>query len=142
MKKFLFPVFGVALVLALLGCTTPDFRAFNDPLMSTEEMQVELERLHEINLTVKDGDFDHGAYPISVGIDPRNGKMLLEKCICWDDCPDVGMVFLLYAGVETEEACVAALVGSPLISPEPIPGQYWGCRPIVDWLNLPERTSG
>jgi hypothetical protein len=124
----------------LLGCTTPDFRTFSDPVMSTEAMQVELELLHEINLTVKNGDFDHSAYPMSVGVDPRNGKMLVEKFICWDACPDVGMVFLLYGSVETEEDCVAAVVGSPLISPEPIPGQYWGCRPIIDWLNLPERT--
>ena len=68
----------------LLGCTTPDFRTFSDPVMSTEAMQVELELLHEINLTVKNGDFDHSAYPMSVGVDPRNGKMLVEKFICWD----------------------------------------------------------
>ena len=131
---------AAALLVLLLGCTAPDFRTFSDPVMTTEAMQAELEQLHEINLTVKDGDFDHSAYPMSVGVDPRNGKMLVEKFICWDACPDVGMVFLLYGSVETEEACAAAVVGSPLISPEPMPGQYWGCRPIVDWLNLPERT--
>jgi len=131
---------AAALLVLLLGCTAPDFRTFSDPVMTTEAMQAELEQLHEINLTVKDGDFDHSRYPISVGVDPRNGKMLVEKFICWDACPDVGMVFLLYGSVETEEDCVAAVVGSPLISPEPIPGQYWGCRPIIDWLNLPERT--
>ena len=110
--------------------------------MTIGAMQAELERLHEINLTVGGGDFDPSRYPVSVGVDPRNGKMLVEKFICWDACPDVGMVFLLYAGVDTEEACMDALVGSPLISPDPIPGQYWGCRPIVDWLNLPERFPG
>lgn len=137
-----FLIFGgvVAFLFLLLGCTTPDFRIFSDPAMSTEVMQVELELLHEINLAVKDGDFDHSAYPMSVGVDPRNGKMLVEKFICWDACPDVGMVFLLYGSVETEEACAATMVGSPLISPEPIPGQYWGCRPIIDWLKLPART--
>ena len=118
------------------------FRTFNDPVMTAADMQAELERLHQINLTVKDGDFDHSAYPISVGVDPRNGKMLMEKLIFWYACPDVGMVFLLYGDVETEQACVDALVGSPLISPEPIPGEYSECRPVVDWVNLPERTLG
>ena len=80
--------------------------------MTTEYMQAELERLHEINLTVKHGDFNLSLYLISVGVDLRNGKMLVEKFICWDACPDVGMVFLLYGDVETEEACVTALVGT------------------------------
>ena len=126
----------------LLACTTPDFRTFSDPVMTTAGMQAELERLHQINLTVEEGDFDFSRYPISVGVDPRNGKMLVEKFICWDACPDVGMVFLLYESVETEQACVDTLMGSPLVSPDPIPGQYWGCRPIVDWLNPPERFPG
>ena len=38
---------------------------------------------------------------ISVGVDFRNGKMLVDKVICWDSCPDVGMVFLLYQNVES-----------------------------------------
>ena len=141
MKKPLFPLLGAAVVLLiiLLGCTTPDFRTFSDPVMTTELMQAELARLHEINLTVSSGDFDPNVYPVSVGVDARNGKMLIEKFICWDACPDVGMVFLLYQNVDTVEACTAAVVGSPLISPEPIPGQFWGCRPIVDWLNRPGR---
>ena len=141
MKKPLFPLLGVAVVLLiiLLGCTTPDFRTFSNPVMTTDLMQAELARLHEINLTVSSGDFDPSVYPVSVGVDARNGKMLIEKFICWDACPDVGMVFLLYQNVDTVEACTAAVVGSPLISPEPIPGQFWGCRPIVDWLNRPGR---
>ena len=141
MKKPLFPLLGAAVVLLiiLLGCTTPDFRTFSNPVMTTELMQAELARLHEINLTVSSGDFDPNVYPVSVGVDARNGKMLIEKFICWDACPDVGMVFLLYQNVDTVEACTAAVVGSPLISPEPIPGQFWGCRPIVDWLNRPGR---
>ena len=139
LKIPLFPLLGAALVLLIftLGCTTPDFRTFTDPVMTTEGMQIELERLHQINLTVGEGGFDPSVYPVMVGIDTRNGKMLVEKFICWDACPDVGMVFLLYQGVDTEEACVDALVGMPLISPNPIPGQYWGCRPVVDWLNRP-----
>ena len=141
MKKPLFPLLGAAVVLLiiLLGCTTPDFRTFSNPVMTTDLMQAELARLHEINLTVSSGDFDPSVYPVSVGVDARNGKMLIEKFICWDACPEVGMVFLLYQNVDTVEACEAAVVGSPLISPEPIPGQFWGCRPIVDWLNRPGR---
>lgn len=140
MKKLLLLIFGGALVLILLGCTRPDFRTFSNPVMTTEDIQAEMERLHRINLTVSSGGFDTSPYPVSVGVDLRNGRMLVEKFICWDTCPEVGMVFLLYQGVRTEEECVAAVVGSPLISPEPIPGDFWGCRPIVDWLDLPERT--
>jgi len=115
---------------------------FSEPVMSTALMQAELERLHRINLTVGSGDFDPSVYPVSVGVDARNGKMLVEKFICWDDCPDVGMVFLLYESVDTEEACRDAVVGSPLVSPEPIPGDYWGCRPVIDWLKRPEKFPG
>ena len=142
MKRSLVPIFGAALVIAvmLLACSRPDFRAFSDPVMTTEAMQVELERLHEINLTVANGDFDPTFYPVLVGIDLRNGKMLIEKFICLDVCPDVGMVFLVYQNVNSVEECADAVVGTPLISPEPIPGQYWGCRPIVDWLNIPEQS--
>ena len=140
MKKLLFLIFGGALLLMLVGCTRPDFRTFSNPMMTTDDIQAEMERLHRINLTVSKGGFDTSPYPVSVGVDLRNGRMLVEKFICWDACPEVGMVFLLYQGVRTEEECVAAVVGSPLISPEPIPGDFWGCRPIVDWLDLPELT--
>ena len=143
MKKPLVPVFGMALVLLviLLRCTPPDFRTVTDPVMTTDGMQAELERLHQINLTVGSGDFDLSVYPVSVGIDARNGKMLIEKCICWDICPDVGMVFLVYQGVGSIEACARSVVGAPLISPERIPGEFWGCRPIVDWLDRPGKIS-
>lgn len=144
MKKRLFPLFGAGLVLSfiILGCTRVDFTgSLSDPVMSTGQIQAELARLHQINLTVGDGEFDPSIYPAFVGIDVRNGKVLLEKFICWDSCPDVGMVFLLYENVGTEEECVNA-VGSPLISPDPIPGDYWGCRPIVDWLSMPGRVPG
>ena len=142
MKKPLFLLIGTATVLLLIGCTTPDFRTFSDPVMTTEAMEAELIWLHQLNLTVGDGEFDVSRYPMLMGVDARNGKMLVEKFICWDFCPDVGMVFLLYQNVETAEACAQAVVGTPLFSPDPIPGQYWGCRPVVDWLNLPERTPG
>ena len=115
MKKLLLLIFGGALVLILLGCTRPDFRTFSNPVMTTEDIQAEMERLHRINLTVSSGGFDTSPYPVSVGVDLRNGRMLVEKFICWDTCPEVGMVFLLYQGVRTEEECVAAVVGSPLI---------------------------
>ena len=126
----------------LLGCTRPDFRTFSDPVMTPDVMQAELERLHEINLTVGSGDFDPSVYPVIVGVDSRNGKMLVEQFICWDVCPDVGMVFLLYQDVRSAEACADSVVGSPLFSPDPIPGQYWGCRPVVDWLDLPGKLPG
>ena len=139
MKKPLVPIIGWTLILLIvvLGCARTDYGAFRDPAMSTQDMQVELERLHRINLTVGTDEFDPSDYPIMVGVDPRNGKMLSEKFICWDDCPAVGMVFLMYQNVSSEDACTRSVVGTPLWSPEPIPGQYWGCRPVVTWLDQP-----
>ena len=139
-KKTLLVVLGAALLSMILACTGPTFRrGIHDPVKSTEEIQAAMERLHQINLTVGTSDFDPSVYPVSVGIDARNGKMLIEKFICWDICPDVGMVFLMYQGVDSVEACADSVVGAPLISPDPIPGEFWGCRPIVDWLNPPGR---
>ena len=135
---FALSIAAIALSSLILGYSPPDYRTFTDPVMTTEGMERELARLHEINLTVSKGGFDPSPYPISVGVDARNGKMLVEKFICWDSCPDVGMVFLLYQDVGTLEACKDAVVGTPLISPEPIAGEYWGCRPVVDWLDRSE----
>ena len=90
---------------------------------------------------VANGNFDPSGYSISVGVDFRNGKMLVDKFICWDSCPDVGMVFLLYQNVESSEACNGSVVGTPLSSPELILAEYWGCRPIMDWLNRPEKFT-
>jgi len=104
-------------------------------------MQAELARLHQVNLTVGTESFDPGDYPVAIGVDMRNGKFLSEQFICWDTCPDVGMVFLLYRFVDGVEACHSA-GGVPLISPDPIPGEYWGCRPVVDWLDASAREPG
>jgi len=106
-------VVASAFSIVLLVCTQPDFRTLSDP----------------------------GIYLISVDVDFRNGKMLADKFICWDSCPDVGMVVLLYQNVESSEACNGSVVGTPLFSPEPILGEYWGCRPIKDWLNRPEKFT-
>jgi hypothetical protein len=138
--RLLFPGITLALLVILFGCSRPDFRTFSNPVMTTDDMQTEMERLHEINLTVASGDFDPSIYPVIVGIDSRNGKMLVEKFICWDVCPEVGMVFLLYLGVDSMEACADMVAGASLFSPEAIPTEYWGCRPVVDWLNLPAST--
>ena len=90
---------------------------------------------------VANGNFDPSGYSISVGVDFRNGKMLVDKFICWDSCPDVGMVFLLYQNVESSEACNGSVAGTPLCSREPILGEYWGGRPSMDWLNRPEKFT-
>ena len=87
-------------------------------------MQAELLRLQQVNLTVGSEEFDTSQYPAFVGIDVRNGKTLIEKFICWDGCPELGNVYLVYQGVATKEACLN-VEGSPLISPVPIPGAYW-----------------
>ena len=130
---------GAAFLLILLGCTGPSFtRDTHDPVMSPTDMQAELERLHQVNLTVGSENFDPGIYPLFAGVDVRNGETLIKKFICWDGCPELGKVYLVYQAVDTEEACVNA-TGSPIISPVPIPGAYWGCQPILDWLAVPSR---
>ena len=142
MNKSLVPLFVVGLLIILVGCTNPTFnRPGDDPVVTTERMEAELIRIHQINLTVGSGDFDVSEYPKFLGVDGRNGRLLVEKFICWDVCPDVGAVFLLYENVETKFDC-ESMPGAPLISPEPDPGQYWGCRPIVDWLDASLDKSG
>ena len=51
------------------------------------------------------------------------------------------MVFLLYQNVESSEACNGSVAGTPLFSPKPILGEYWGCRPLMDWLHRPEKFT-
>ena len=136
-NKLLLPFFGAALLIVLLGCTGPTFtRQNHDPVMTTEKMEVELERVNQLNLTVGSEDFDPGDYPAFVGIDVRNGRTLINKFFCWDGCPEMGKVSMVYQGVVTEEDCFYA-IGTPIISPVPIPGAYWGCQPILDWLTVP-----
>lgn len=144
MKKPRFPLIGAVsvLFLILIGCTQPDFRTFSNPVMTTEAMEAELIRLHALNLTVPNGGVDISRYPMLMGVDSRNGKMLVEKFICWDSCPDVGMVFLMYQNVESAKACAEAVVGTPMFSPASIGEDYWGCRPVVDWLDRPDRYPG
>lgn len=138
-KKLMILILGAALLAVLLACTGPTFtRPNHDPVMTTQEMEDELARLQQVNLTVGGEVFDPGDYPAFVGIDVRNGKTLINKFICWDGCPELGKVYLVYQGVATEEDCFYAM-GSPLISPVPIPGAYWGCQPIIDWLTVPTR---
>ena len=130
---------GAAFLLILLGCTGPSFeRTIDDPVMTPAEMESELERLHQVNLTVGSEGFDPGIYPLFVGVDVRNGKTLINKFICWDGCPELGKVYLVYQALDTADACIDA-TGSPIISPVPIPGAYWGCQPILDWLTVPSR---
>ncbi|PKB71658.1 MAG: hypothetical protein BZY87_04085 [SAR202 cluster bacterium Io17-Chloro-G6] len=131
-KKLRILILAAALCLIVLGCTGPTFnRAIHDPVTSTEELQTQLARLEQVNLTVAGGKFDLGRYPALVGIDIRNGNTLVEKFICWDGCPELGQVFLVYQGVGSKEACLNT-EGSPIISPVPIPGESWGCVLIID----------
>ena len=124
---------GAALFIVLISCTGPTFnRPLHDPVMSNEEMHAELVRLDQVNLNVGSEDFDPSKYPVFVGFDFRNGRTLINKFICWDGCPERGKVFLLYEGVITEDDCLGT-IGMPLIPPEPVQGEFWGCRPIINW---------
>lgn len=118
---------GAALLVILIGCFTPTKPSFEltleDPMMTTDEMEEELGRLHEVNLTVRTDECDSKIYPLFVDVDFRNVKTLVNKFIRWDACPEVGLVFLLYKNVADEEPC-HDVNGSPLIFPEPIPGEY------------------
>ena len=87
-------------------------------------------RLQKVNLTIGSEEFDIRSHPQFVGVDVRNGKTLIAKFICWDGCPELGKVYIVFQGVATEEACLNTK-GSPLISPVPIPGAYWGCEPVI-----------
>ena len=138
-KKLLVLVLGAALFFIFLACTGPSFRrTIDDPVMTPVKMESALRDLEQLNLTVGHDDFDPRAYPLFAGIDVRNGRTLIKKFICWDGCPEMGKVYLVYQDVSTEEACFTA-IGEALISPVPIPGAYWGCLPILDWLSIPSR---
>ena len=141
-KKLLVLFVGATLLTILIGCATPTKptfkRTIDDPVMTPVEIEAEFEQLRQLNLTVGSEGFDPGVYPLFAGVDVRNGKTLIKKFICWDGCPELGKVYLVYQGVDTEEACFSA-TGSPLISPVPISGRYWGCEPILDWLRVPSR---
>mgnify|MGYP001104997220 CR=1 FL=1 len=79
-KKMLLVVLATALLSMILACAGPTFRrGIHDRVKSTEEIQAAMERLHQINLTVGTSNLDPSVYPVSLGIDARNGKMLMEN---------------------------------------------------------------
>ena len=115
-------------VVATVSCTgLSGTKEMHIPPRSTGEMEAELIRLQQVNLTVGSEEFDLSIYPVSFGFDIRNGMNLIAKFICLDACPESGKVYLVYQGVTTEEACLNAK-GSPLVSPVDV---YWGCEPVI-----------
>ena len=83
-KKRLLLALGVALVLFMivLGCTKPDFRTFSNPMMTTGDMEVELARLHEINLTADSGEDGGHIEGFCRGLGGTFEKLFLRKLQC------------------------------------------------------------
>ena len=76
------------------------YRTGQDPVKSPDQMQVTLEPLHWMNMTVGSGDFDASYFPRFAGLDISNAKVMGERFICWDECPPFGRAFSLYQGVD------------------------------------------
>ena len=129
-KKLL--VLIAALLLILAACTSlSGTKDINITPRSTGEIEDELMRLQQVNLTIGSEEFDLTIYPVDFGFDIRNGMNLIAKFICLgtDACPESGKVYLVYQGMGTEEDCLNAK-GSPLVSR--VPDAYWGCVPVID----------
>jgi len=101
------------------------------PLLSVAEIAAELERIVQINRTLDRSRVDQSSYPRIVGVDARNGKVLVEQYFCWDICPDIGSVLLAYQGVNNESDCRAA-GGRAVFAPTPVPGPYGACHAMAD----------
>ena len=106
------------MLFMVLDCSGPTFRrTIEDPVMTPLDMESALGQLRQLNLTVGSDGFEPGLYPLFAGVDVRNGKTLIKKFICWDGCPELGKVYLVYQGVATEESlkqAVKRLTGVPL----------------------------
>ena len=66
--------------------------------------------------------------PYSIGADSRNGLTISFLYFCSDLCPDYGLVYFIYSGVD-EEDC-ERIEGIPLH--DPAWGGYIGCKPNED----------
>ncbi len=100
------------------------------PLLSAVEITAELERIAGINRTLDRSRVDQSSYPRIVGVDARNGRVLVEQYFCWDICPDIGSVLLAYQDVNNELDC-RAVGGQAVFAPTPVPGPYGACRAVA-----------
>jgi len=86
------------------------------PLMFDDEINAAFERIDEVNRTTDFSEVNHEKYPVTLGIDARNSKIILEQHYCWGNCPETGAIFLVYEAVNSEDDC-QAVEGSVLNSP-------------------------
>ena len=89
-----------SLVIALAVACSGEFgtQLPKTPSMFDEEFNAAFERVDEVN---------HEKYPVTLGLDARNSKIVLEQYYCWENCPETGAVFLVYEAVESENNCQA-----------------------------------
>ena len=145
MKKLTAPLLLLGAAIALLtACgnvgtspppdTTPltadPERTTPPPLLSVAEIAAELERIAGVNRTLDRSRVDQSSYPRIVGIDARNGRVLVEQYYCWDICPDIGSVLLAYQGVNNELDC-RSVGGRAVFAPTPVPGPYGACQAVA-----------
>ena len=100
------------------------------PLLSLTEITAELDRIAQINLTLDRSRVDRSSYPRIVGVDARNGRVLVEQYFCWDICPDIGSVLLAYHGIDNELDC-RSVGGRAVFAPTPVPGPYGACKAVA-----------
>lgn len=118
----------ISMLVFTLACSEVGTQLAEKPLMFDDEIEEELSRVKKANQTLDITTVDLAAYPKTVGIDARNAKVVLERFICWENCPENGEIYLVYEDVDSKQDCVIA-GGRILVSPlTPSPGEFVGCR--------------
>ena len=126
-----------SLVIALAVACSGEFgtQLPKTSLMFDEEFNAAFERVDEVNRTTDFSEVNHEKYPVTLGIDARNSKIVLEQYYCWENCPETGAVFLVYGAVESENDCqaVGGNILNSTVSGSPASGsnsnEYVACQP-------------
>lgn len=121
------------LILSLLAaCGDIGTQLPEHPLLYSNEIRGEIERIKGENAVLIPGLVEFDSYPKVLGIDGRNGFILLEDYICWRSCPGVGAIFLIYQDVPDKTKCEEVgglVVRTPVAMPGVEPDDYFGCIP-------------
>ena len=122
----------MSIVVLLAACGEVGSQIPERPLLYGDEILEEMHRIQAANEELIPALIDFNAYPIPLGIDGRNGFTLLEDYICWNSCPGVGALFLIYQDVPSKWKCEDAggtVINSPVAIPGVEPDYYFGCVP-------------
>ena len=96
--------------------------------MFDEEFNAVFERVDKVNRTTYFSEVNHEKYRVTLGIDARNSKIVLEQYYCWENCPETG-------AVESENDCqaVGGNILNSTVSGSPASGsnsnEYVACQP-------------